>query len=180
MSFKQPQFTTTVTAKLDISATNARRSGLAAYYNNDYHYEIYVGNDDNGKYIGFYKHIHDMGVELTKIPIENVHDNNSTENKITDNSIAVFRIDTDREKYTFSYAIADKKDIECINNCINTAAPSITFTEIGSGLNAGLSTEGTRTMTFTGTLFSLFSENGDGMFVDKVMLTINPDVDYKL
>ena len=54
------------------------------------------------------------------------------------------------------------------------------YRQIGSGLNAGLSTEGTRTMTFTGTLFSLFAENGNGTFETGVALTINPDVDYKL
>ena len=47
-------------------------------------------------------------------------------------------------------------------------------------LNAGLSTEGTRTMTFTGTLFSLFAEDGDGVFDTGVQLSINPDEDYKL
>ena len=56
LSFKQPEFTTTLKAVVDIGATTAKRAGIAAYYNNDYHYEIYIGNDDNGKYIGFYKH----------------------------------------------------------------------------------------------------------------------------
>lgn len=64
LSFKQPEFTTTLKAVVDIGATTAKRAGIAAYYNNDYHYEIYIGNDDNGKYIGFYKHIHDMGQSL--------------------------------------------------------------------------------------------------------------------
>jgi alpha-N-arabinofuranosidase len=54
------------------------------------------------------------------------------------------------------------------------------FTEVGSGLNAGLSTEGTRAMTFTGTLFSAFSEKGKGVFKEKITLKINPDVDYTL
>ena len=44
----------------------------------------------------------------------------------------------------------------------------------------GLSTEGTRTMTFTGTLFSLFAENGDGVFNIGVKLLINPDENYTL
>ena len=161
MSFKQPQFTTTVTAKLILPETNARRCGIAAYYNNDYHYEIYVGNDSDGQYVGFYKHIHDMGVELVRIPI-------SSENN---DSVVIFRIDTDREKYTFSYALT--KDVSTPRN-----EPA--YITVGSGLNAGLSTEGTKTMTFTGTLFSLFSEKGTGTFADKVELTINPDVDYKL
>lgn len=160
LSFKQPEFTTTLTAAMSIKDSDARRCGIAAYYNNDYHYEIYIGNDDNGKYIGFYKHIHDMGAELARIPVSredyNLH--------------LLVRIDTDREGYTFSYAIADT---------VNPGA-RISYKKIGSGLNAGLSTEGTRTMTFTGTLFSLFAENGHGVFENGVSLAINPDENYTL
>ncbi len=156
LSFKQPEFTTTLCVQMDLKGTEARRAGVAAYYNNDYHYEIYVGNDSQGKYIGFYKHIHDMGVELVRIPV--------TEEADT----VLFKVDTDREKYTFSYAL--ESDGSVIKE----------YEAVGSGLNAGLSTEGTRTMTFTGTLFSLFSESGAGIFKKEVTLKINPDVDYKL
>ena len=151
---------TTLYACLDIARCNAKRCGVAAYYNNDYHYEIYIGNDDNGRYIGFYKHIHDMGVELERIPINN-EDLNSK---------LLIKIDTDREKYTFSYAIADTANL----------GARVAYRQIGSGLNAGLITEGTRTMTFTGTLFSLFAENGDGVFNIGVKLLINPDENYTL
>ena len=160
VSFKQPEFTTTLYACLDIARCNAKRCGVAAYYNNDYHYEIYIGNDDNGRYIGFYKHIHDMGVELERVTINN-DDMNSK---------LLIKIDTDREKYTFSYAISDTANL----------GARVAYRQIGSGLNAGLSTEGTRTMTFTGTLFSLFAENGDGVFNIGVKLLINPDENYTL
>lgn len=160
LSFKQPEFTTSLKAVLKIKDSTAKRFGVAAYYNNDYHYEIYVGSDENGKYVGFYKHIHDMGAELAHIPIS----------KEEENLNLLVKIDTDREKYTFSYALADTTNLNA----------KIAYHEIGSGLNAGLSTEGTRTMTFTGTLFSLFAENGKGTFETGVALTINPDVDYKL
>lgn len=162
MSFKQPEFTTTLTAAIDLKNTNAHRCGVSTYYNNDYHYEIYVGNDTDGKYIGFYKHIHDMGVELARIPVTCESDDST--------NYLLVRIDTNREGYTFSYAIADTS---------NTNA-RIAYHAIGSGLNAGLSTEGTRTMTFTGTLFSLFCENGTGVFINGVDVIVNPDVDYKL
>ena len=119
-----------------------------------------IGNDENGKYIGFYKHIHDMGVELIHIPVS----------KEEEDKKLFVKIDTDREKYTFSYAIAGSSDFD----------GNYTYKNIGSGLNAGLSTEGTRTMTFTGTLFSLFAENGDGIFETGVLLDINPDENYTL
>jgi len=35
-------------------------------------------------------------------------------------------------------------------------------------------------MTFTGTLFSLFCENGTGVFLDTIELEINPDENYTL
>lgn len=160
LSFKQPEFTTTLTACLNIDKSDAGRAGVAAYYNNDYHYEIYIGNDESGKYIGFYKHIHDMGAELAHIPVTD-GDNSSH---------LLVKIDTDREKYTFSYALSDTPNLNA----------RIAYKTIGSGLNAGLSTEGTRTMTFTGTLFSLFAENGLGTFENGVQLVINPDENYKL
>lgn len=91
-------------------------------------------------------------------------------------------MDTDREKYTFSYLITDADTAKQYGAKIHAGEPfrEAKFAVVGSGLNAGLSTEGTRTMTFTGTLFSLFSEAGTGVFKDKVTLKINPDVDYKL
>ena len=36
--------------------------------------------------------------------------------------------------------------------------------ELGKGLVAGLATEGTRTMTFTGTYLAMFAERGRGYF----------------
>lgn len=141
VSFRQPEFCTTVLAKLSLKESDAARTGISAYYNNEYHYDIYVGNDENGKYIGFYKHIHDMGVELVRVAVPEKCEN------------VRFQIVSDREKYRFSYAFDDEA-----------------FVEIGSGLNAGLSTEGTCTMTFTGTLYAVFAENGNGKFLEGVRM----------
>ena len=82
----------------------------------------------------------------------------------------MIKIDSDSELYTFSYAIADTANL----------GARVAYRQIGSGLNVGLSTEGTLTMTFTGTLFSLFAENGDGVFNIGVKLLINPDENYTL
>lgn len=161
MSLRQPQFCTTITAKVDLNRTNAARCGIAAYYNNDYHYDIYLACNDENKYICFYKHIHDMGVELCRIPIDKIYSESE--------SFVEFKINTDREKYTFSYRI-----------CSSIEENSCGFITIGSGLNAGLSTEGTKTMTFTGTLFSVFAENGTGVFSDRIELKIDPDENYTL
>ncbi len=142
VSFRQPEFCTRVFAKLSLNESDAARAGISAYYNNEYHYDIYVGNDEQGQYIGFYKHIHDMGVELSRVCVPQKSEN------------VRFEIVSDREKYRFFYAF-DEED----------------FVEIGSGLNAGLSTEGTCTMTFTGTLYAVFAEKGNGKFLDGVQMT---------
>ena len=84
--------------------------------------------------MGFTKSIHDMTVEITR-------------RKVSANGDIRLIIDSDREKYTFSY---QEKDGELVT--------------LGSGHNAGLSTEGTKTMTFTGTMFAMFAEKGDGVF----------------
>lgn len=174
LSFKQPEFTTRVTAAINLTKTDAQRCGIAAYYNNDYHYDIYVGNDISGKYIGFYKHVHDMGVELAKVPVDNqqsCRQHNDSANQIgAPDSYLLLRIDTDREGYTFSYAISNSSNINM----------RIAYQKIGFGHNAGLSTEGTKTMTFTGTLFSIFSEAGTGVFENAIELRINPDENYML
>lgn len=91
LSFKQPEFTTTLKAVVNIEKSNAARAGIAAYYNNDYHYEIYAGCEHGEKYIGFYKHIHDMGVELSRIPLS----------KEEENMNLLIKIDTDRENIHF-------------------------------------------------------------------------------
>jgi xylan 1,4-beta-xylosidase len=143
MSIRQPAFVTTFTAVLEAAKTTAKRAGIAAYYNNDYHYDIYLCSESDQTYIGFYKHIHDMGVELLRVPLK-------TKGNV------ILKIETDREKYSFSY----KEDTDS------------DFTFVGSGSNAGLSTEGTMTMTFTGTLFSIFAEEGTAVFKDKIELNV--------
>lgn len=137
LNLRQPDFETVVTAKLDIRESTAKRCGLAAYYNNDYHYDSYLSYEDGQHYVGFYKHLHDFGVELVRIPIAS-------------EGILTLQIRTNRDGYTFYYRLEDKTD----------------WAKLGFGHNAGLSTEGTMTMTFTGTLFSLFSENGEAMFAE--------------
>lgn len=154
ISFRQPDFHTQVRAELSLKKTDARRAGISAYYNNEYHYDIYVGNDADGKYIGFYKHLHDMGVELVRVPV-------SAEYETVE-----FMIVSDRLKYRFFYRLREDG---------NRETDTEEWTEIGSGLNAGLSTEGTCTMTFTGTLFAVFAENGNGLFLNGIRMKVNAE-----
>lgn len=145
ISFRQPDFDTTVTASICLEGLTAERAGLSAYYNNDYHYDIYVGKKDGVCKVGFFKHIHDMGVILEEKELPK------------DASHIFFQIRTDREKYAFYYRTEEGQD----------------WMFLGSGLNAGLCTEGTYTMTFTGTLFALFAENGEAYFTKGIQMDVN-------
>ena len=135
LNLRQPDFDTVVTTWIRAEACTAKRCGISAYYNNDYHYDLYLGKENGETYIGFYKHIHDFGMEITRISIQ-------------EKGTLQLQIRTNREGYWFFY----KKEGE------------IEFTRIGFGHIAGLCTEGTMSMTFTGTLFSLFCEDGIGVF----------------
>lgn len=145
ISFRQPDFETCVTAVIDLESLTAERAGISAYYNNDYHYDIYVGIKEGKRQVGFYKHIHDMGVVLKEIELS--EDAKQFECKIV----------TDRTAYTFFYKTELEEE----------------WIQIGSGLNAGLCTEGTHTMTFTGTLFAVFAEQGDAEFINGIDMKVN-------
>ncbi len=56
-------------------------------------------------------------------------------------------MEADKGKYYFYYTVNGEKEVF-----------------LGRGLTAGLSTEGTVPMSFTGTYLALFAENGDARF----------------
>ena len=112
------------------------RAGLSAYYNDSYHYEIYLTKEQDGYKVCLSKHIHDMFAVTASA-------------EIPAGKNVFLKMVTDRTYYRFSYSLDGEH-----------------FTELGSGLVVGLCTEGTRTMTFTGTYIAMFAENGDGAFSD--------------
>ena len=59
----------------------------------------------------------------------------------------VFKLDTDKKLYTFSYSIDNNE-----------------FIEMGKGMTAGLCTEATHEMSFTGTYIGIFSERCEAYF----------------
>ncbi len=135
LNLRQPDFDTISTARIRVEKCTARRCGISAYYNNNYHYDLYLGIENGTYYVGFYKHIHDFGMEIERIPIAAT-------------GILQLQIRTNREGYWFFYKTEEETE----------------FTRIGFGHIAGLCTEGTMSMTFTGTLLSLFCEDGVGVF----------------
>lgn len=110
------------------------RVGVTAFYNDCYHYEIYIAPGTNGMMkVCLAKKIHDLFAVTA-----------SAEIAATD-SIRL-KMASDREYYYFYYRSGDE------------------WILLGQGSTAGLATEGTMMMTFTGTYVGLFAENGTAAF----------------
>lgn len=130
IGIRQKGFEVRADVKICAEEKEGIRAGLTAFYNDSYHYEIYVTKEAQSYKICLAKHIHDMFAVTAQKEIpgaENIS----------------LRLEADREYYTFSYSLDGE-----------------VFYRLGSGLTVGLCTEGTRTMTFTGTYIGLFAENG--------------------
>lgn len=112
-------------------------AGIAAYYNDSYHYEIYITQRDACLYVHLRRRIHDMEAETASAVILNLGDPVS------------LRIVADRNRYTFAYRETGKD-----------------WKILGSGLTAGLCSEGTHQMSFTGVYLGLYAVEGIGEFTD--------------
>ncbi len=132
---RQKGFETVSVADVSLlDAVQGMRAGLTAYYNDSYHYEIYLSREMDRWKVCLAKHIHDIFTVTASAEIpaaENVK----------------LRIVSDKTYYRFSYSLDGE-----------------TFVELGSGLTVGLCTESTRNMTFTGTYIGMFAENGCAVF----------------
>lgn len=143
LGVRQKDFCTvsTVNASLGSRAPQAVRVGVTAFYNDSYHYEIYITKEQDTFQVCLAKHIHDIFAVTASARIPRGED-------------ITLRITTDKTYYRFSYSLDGEA-----------------FTELGTGLAVGLCTESTKTMTFTGTYIGLFAENGDGVFREFSVVT---------
>jgi alpha-N-arabinofuranosidase len=111
------------------------KAGISAFYNSNYHYDLLVERGmDNSLAIVLNKRIHDLEAETFRCII------------LPCSEIGL-RIDSDMENYTFSYKCGDSAWIIA-----------------GKGFTAGLCTESTHTMTFTGVYFGIFASSGIAEF----------------
>lgn len=108
--------------------------GITAFYNESYHYDMYIEKRGENLGLCLEKHVHDMFSVTKRIEVEVAKEYR-------------LLIRSDRKWYRFIYKDENEKEYE-----------------LGSGLVIGLATEGTRTMTFTGTYLAMFAENGIGYF----------------
>ncbi|MDR2932941.1 MAG: glycoside hydrolase family 43 protein [Oscillospiraceae bacterium] len=135
IGIRQPEFDMTASVRLSGPLKNGQRAGITAFYNDSYHYDLYLTRRYGAYYIGLSKRIHDFEAVVCEKPVGYKGD-------------IRFAIIADAKKYIFAYSAGAG------------------FNRIGSGMTAGLATEGTHTMTFTGTFIGLFSERGTARFGD--------------
>ncbi len=132
---RQKGFETVTEVKMRIlSDTQAMRAGITAFYNDSYHYEIYLAKEQHKYKVALAKHIHDIFVVTASV--ETVY-----------NGCIYLKIVSDRENYTFLFSCDGEN-----------------YIELGKGLTVGLCTEGTLSMTFTGTYLAMFAENCKAAF----------------
>lgn len=111
------------------------RAGISAYYNEDYHYDIGIKRAEDGSYgIFVNKRVHDLELETFY-------------RALFSKAPVSLRISADKDYYRFAYKIGNDPWIDA-----------------GQGLTAGLCTETTHTMTFTGVYIGIFASCGTGEF----------------
>jgi len=132
----QPTFDCSFSATLDFEPeTEESEAGIAAYYDDSYHYEAFVARRGGGRVACLRKRVHDIVVEGPAVPLP-------------EKGRVRLKISADRELYSFS--------CEC----------DASRFRLGTGMTAGLCTEGTWRQTFTGVFFGLYCRRGRAVFSD--------------
>lgn len=118
------------------SGAQGMRAGLTAFYNDSYHYDIYLTKEQGSVWVCLAKQVHDIFAVTARAQLTGPQ-----------TAGVILTIRADRERYAFYYRADGGADIL-----------------LGTGLAVGLCTEGTRTMTFTGTYIGMFAEQGNAAF----------------
>jgi len=128
---RQQSFCMEAVARLEGELAVGQCTGMTAFYNNDYHYDILITRETDGKhYACLRKRVADIEVITARHPIDY-------------QGAIRLKIASDAEWYTLFYESNGD------------------FIELGRGKTALLCTEITHTMTFTGTYWGIFTENGE-------------------
>ena len=131
IAVRQQAFCMETEVQLEGALRIGQCTGMTAFYNSDYHYDILITKDADSKHsVCLRKRVADIEVIVARHPIAYC------------GSLRL-KIVSDAEWYTFYY--------EADGN----------FIELGRGRTALLCTEVTHTMTFTGTYWGIFTENGE-------------------
>lgn len=137
LGIRQKEFNVEATVKVSVlKSSENMRAGLTAYYNKAFHYDIFIEKKNDKFQITLGKQLFDVQADVSA-------------RNIGDTFCVFLKIVTDKEYYTFYYSLDGEE-----------------YVRLGQGLTAGLCTEVTETMTFTGTYIGMFVENGEALFKD--------------
>ena len=140
IGIRQKAFKMEASVKMCLAGDGPGRAGITAYYNKDYHYDLFAERKDGKLLVALGRHIHDF-YAVTALQIIDVSDYLSSERELE------LRIQTDKDVYRFEYRETGK-----------------TFRLLDTAATAGLCTEGTWVNTFTGTFIALFAEQTEARF----------------
>jgi alpha-N-arabinofuranosidase len=87
---RQKAFDTRAEAVFDLTRHTAAQAGLTAYYNQNYHYAIYLAQQDGQTWAALKKSVHDLAVVTARHPVEPA-------------GAITFRVEASQETYAFSY-----------------------------------------------------------------------------
>ena len=124
---RQQEFNIEAVAQLEGEIQNGQRSGLTAFYNSDYHYDILITKDEGGHKVCLRKRVADIDVIVASCTID------------YRNSIR-FKIISNAEWYTFFYE-ADGKFVELGRGKTSLLATEITHPMTFTGTFLGIFTE---------------------------------------
>lgn len=141
IGIRQPEFDVEADAvinSVDFSGDDAK-AGITAYYSKDYHYDIFITDLDNGQVkIKTARHIHDLYAVTNEVFISE---------PFKENGKIFLRIRASSDDYQLMYSLDGGE-----------------YKTVDTASSAGLCTEGTMYMTFTGTYLAMFAENCTAVF----------------
>lgn len=135
LGIRQPETDICAETHLHADLSDGAKAGITAFYHQDYYYAMYL-TKRRGRYsVCLNKAVHDINVVTNRAEIE------------CENTGEIsLRITADKDKYYFYYKTGTDWNL------------------LGSAMTAGLATEGTHSMTFTGTFIGLYAVNGAAAF----------------
>lgn len=132
---RQKEFQVQATVKVRVRNGGEKlRAGLTAYYNKAFHYDIFMEKKNGSFQVTLGKQLFDVQADVSVCDMG-------------DTDTVYLKIVADKEFYKFYYATDGRE-----------------YQYLGQGLTAGLCTEVTETMTFTGVYLGMFAEDGEAEF----------------
>jgi alpha-N-arabinofuranosidase len=154
---RQPAFEIEAEASMLADLAPGTRAGITVYYNHEHHYDLGLEQNANGGYtVILNKRIYDLEQESrreTGLPPA------KGSPETTGNELRL-RITADRKQYRFSFRWGNSEWQDC-----------------GSGVTAGICTEATGSMTFTGVYIGLFSAGGPANFSGFTLRNLDSEED---